>query len=121
MVREALMTYGNSLPAASNLASWVKQIEFIDSTTSEPFDLSSALDIIVTIASDRCRDRLQGSLVGGEVVLADDNLSCTVSFTRSQMQSLSPRTYDIGGRVIFEYDVNEQQAALGHLPIVEGL
>ena len=83
--------------------------------------LAGALDIIVTIASDRCRDRLQGSLIGGEVVLESDFLSCTVSFTRSQMQALSPRTYEIGCRVIFAYDTDEKQMALGFLPVVEGL
>jgi hypothetical protein len=115
------MTFGNTLPAVSNLASFSEQIEFLDSDTSEKLNLSAAQDIIVTIASDRCRDGLQGSLVGGEVVMADDFLSCTVSFTKTQMQTLSPRTYDLGARIIFEYDIDEVQAALGFLPVVEGV
>jgi hypothetical protein len=115
------MTFGGTLPATSNLASWSEQIQFLDSETSEPMSLVLALDIIVTIAAPRCHDRLVGSLVNGEVVLEPDFLSCTVSFTRSQMQSLAPRTYEIGCRVIFEDDRNEKQMALGFLPVVEGL
>ena len=115
------MSFGNTLPEASNLASFEEQIEFLDSETSQPIDLSGALDIIVTIASDRCRDRLQGSMLNGEVTMAADFKSVTVSFTRTQMQTLSPRTYEFGARLIFDYDITEIQAGLGFLPIVEGL
>ena len=114
------MTFGGTLPEASNLASWSEQIEFLDSETSEPMNLELAQDIIVTISADRYRG-LTGSLIGGEVVLQPDFLSCTVSFTRSQMQGLAPRTYKIGCRLIFEYDTNEKQMVLGYLPVVEGL
>jgi hypothetical protein len=115
------MSYGGTLPEASNLASWQQQIEFLDSQTSEKMSLVGAQDIIITIAAPNCRPSLEGSLIGGEIVMASDFLSCTVSFPRSRMQSLSPRTYDIGARVIFEYDLNEKQCMLGHLPIVGGL
>ncbi len=110
----------DTLPAASNCASWSEQVEFYDDA-SQKMNLAAALDIIVTIETDDCRDRLQGSLVNGEVVMADDFLSITVSFTRSQMQSLRPMTYAIGARIIFDYDFDEQQAALGFLPVIEGV
>jgi len=115
------MSHDNTLPEASNLASFEEQIEFLDSQTSQKIDLSGALDIIVTIAADRCRDGLQGSLIGGEVFMAPDFKSVTVSFTRTQMQTLRPMTYNFGVRVIFEYDVREIQAMEGFLPIVGGV
>jgi len=116
------MSFGATLPAVSNRASFSEQIEFIDSETSEPMSLVGVLDIIVTIGDeDDYHHALQGSLINGEVVMHEDFLSCTVSFTRTQMQSLAPRTYAFGALVIFEYDLNEKQAALGFLPVVEGL
>ena len=115
------MSFGNTLPEASNLASFEEQIEFLDSVTSQKLDLSGALDIIVTVKADRCRDALQGSMLNGEVFMAPDYKSVTVSFTRTQMQTLRPMTYDFGVRVIFEYDTREIQAMEGFLPIVGGV
>jgi hypothetical protein len=115
------MSFGNTLPEASNLASYEEQFEFLDDVTSQKIDLSGALDIIVTIASDRCRDGLQGSMLNGEVTMAPDFKSFTLNFTRTQMQTLRPMTYDLGVRLIFEYDVQEIQAMEGFLPIVGGV
>ena len=110
-----------TLPATSNRASWSEQIEFLDSETSEAMHLGLAQDIIVTISNNRCGHQLQASLIGGEIVMEPDFLSVTVSFTRSQMQGLRPMTYDIGARIVFVDDLDEQQVMLGHLPVVEGL
>jgi hypothetical protein len=110
-----------TLPATSNHASWSEQVEFLDLETSEAMNLSLAQDIVVTIANDHCGRQLQASLIGGGIVMADDFLSVTVSFTRSQMQTLMPLTYKIGARIVFTDDLDEQQVLLGYLPIREGL
>lgn len=120
-----------TLPEVSNKASLEEQIEFLDADTSEPIDLSSCLDIVVTIApggSDQARTGyraagtiLTASLVSGGLTLAPDGLSATLKFSRSQMALLGPRTYEVGARLIFVDDEDEQQVLLGYLPVAEGL
>lgn len=121
-----------TLPEVSNLASFEEQVEFRDSETDQPLNLASAQDIIITISStpEPYRNgrlygyeggQLQGTLQGGEITMAPDFLSVTVRFTRTQMRALSPKTYALGARLIFEDDINEQQVLIGYLPVVEGL
>ena len=121
-----------TLPEVSNKASFEEQIEFIDTDTSEPISVANTVDIIVTVApggDDQARTgyrtrsgrTLVASLLTDGIELSPDGLSFTLRFTRSQMATLSPMTYEIGARIVFVPDENEQQVLLGYLPVLEGL
>ncbi len=112
--------YQGTLPARSNIATWSDFIEFIDDTTNEPFDLSTADEITVRVRDLECdRELLSASLSGGTVTLSDQTGVAAFSFTDAQMRTLCVGVYEFGTTITVDGDV--YQIHLCRLPVVRGL
>lgn len=110
-----------TLPDRSNKANWLQSIEVWDDDAGAAVDLSTAADITVALRDENGSEALSAKLSAGTVTLAADNLSASFNFTRSQMQALCAKTYEVGIRVVFITDTDEQQLVLGRISILKGL
>lgn len=116
------MALRGPLYQVSSQETWTDTIELYDDTTGDAVDLSSASDIIVKLRDPADGSTaLTASLDGGEIVLAADDLSATLTVPRSTMDDLAAKTYEIGLRVVWTTDTNEKQYILGTLAVLEGL
>ena len=106
----------------SNLETWTDVIELFDDDSGDAVNLSSASDFIVSVRDAYDMSTyITASLTGGQIVRASDSLSANLTVPRSTMQTLQPKTYDIGLRVIWTTDTNEKQYILGQLAVLNGL
>lgn len=111
-----------TLPPVSNKASWNERIEFYDDETGDLLSLSEAYEIEATIRNQQCETEvIKLTKSSGRIVVSEDSLSAEFTVTRSEMASLQPKTYEVGIRIIYSDDTDEQQIFLGYLPVLNGL
>lgn len=105
------------LARVSNRADWSDVIELSDADTGEAIDLSAA-DIVVEVADDCGRRVLSATTGNGKVVVISAG-TAQFSFDRSEMVSLCPGIYRVGGTVTI--DGETEQLFFGAVPVVDGV
>lgn len=101
---------------------WTNKVGFafgVSSTADDgsAIDYSAATQIVCEIKENGCR-RLYASLADGSITVANPEVF-EVSFTRDQMKTLCPGSYDIGA--VFETADGDGQAFRGTLTITDGI
>lgn len=106
----------------SSRATWEERVTLYDTETEEPIDLSTEVDAIWVTLRDKDEETelLSGSLADGTVFLisgAEGTFGWR--FTKEQMQSLAPKTYEVG--VLVDVADERVQVILGRMSVVRGL
>lgn len=86
--------YIGTLEPASNQATFTRTFEVLDDETGEDIDLSLAT--IVFEIRDQQSQVTELSATNGDGLSINDTGVFTVEFTKLDMQTLDPKTYDVG-------------------------
>jgi hypothetical protein len=81
---------------ASNRADWIVQISATDADSGAAIDFSTATDITVAVKDESGCQKLVATLANGHVTLPTVGM-IQFHFTPSEMKTLWPATYLIGG------------------------
>ena len=105
----------------SNRATWTATMELTDTTTNEPYDISTATQITIQVRQKSGSLSLSGTLTGGEVEFVTDGTDGAFrwTFSKAQMGGLCAGTYDVGINVDFSNATS--QIFIGTLPVIEGI
>ena len=126
------MSFDVMLSPVSNRADWIDCVEIKDAETGDPYDLTTADDIIMVVL-------FPGNDLGGGYGYsygAVNNYGLTASlkrgsiqhvqpgifqfhFTNSQMGGLAPQSYNVG-LIIVADDQIIYQVIVGQVPVLEG-
>lgn len=103
-------------PQTSNDATWIFTGQIKDASTGELLDLSD-LSFVFSVEDQNNCSKLVASTANGKFTI----LSLGIfrwEFTRDEMRSLCPGTYDTG--LTMSNDTQTTQLSVGSLPIVDG-
>lgn len=112
--------FTGTLDPASNRATWELTYQLIDADTEDPFDISAATAIVLTVSDPGGCVVLTASL-GQGIALTTDGTDgqFTSRFESSQMRAICPKTYDVG--CVISMDGDDIQLIIGRVPVAEGI
>lgn len=89
-----------TLPPVSRNGDWIDCFKFIDDETGDALNISDATEITIEIFdTDDCSAKLTATLTGGTIAHIETGVF-QWTFTRAQMQTLDPKTYDVNGSIV---------------------
>lgn len=111
--------YLGTLPAVSNRATYIADVEIVSDDTGDAYDISAATEITIAIREQGQRSPiLIGTMTGGEITLPSSNV-LRWTFSRDQMATLCNQTYDVG--VTIEFSDETEQIIIATLPVLDGV
>jgi hypothetical protein len=110
--------YIGTFPAASNRQSWSYTLEVVDADTDEDIDLTGAT-ITFEFRDPRNLLTILSATTGNGKITTPSTGVFIVSFSLSDMQSLSPITYDVGCTILVNGET--LQYIIGTIPILDGI
>jgi hypothetical protein len=111
--------YTGHLPAASNRADFLFQVELVDRVTNDFVDFTGATITVSLRGVNQIAPALTGTTADSHVVIIGPG-TFEVHFTRAEMTQFPAGDLDMGITVLLT-DGNTYQVFSGQLPIVDGV